>query len=225
MKILLVEDEHRLATLVKQGLEEEAFLVDVLDRGTDVLPALKRQPYDALILDIQLPGLDGIEVCRQLRKAGHGVPVLMLTARATIPDRVKGLQGGADDYLTKPFAFEELVARLRALLRRGTVMALPQVRAGDLVVDTSTKQVFCPGGAVDLTAKEYLLLELLVRHPGQIFSREQIIGRAWDSDFDGDNRVVEVFIHGLRRKLHQIGSTRCGIKTVRGLGYKLEVSR
>jgi DNA-binding response OmpR family regulator len=223
MKILIVEDEERLAALVKQGLEEEGFLADVVDRGTDVLPTLGQRDYDAVVLDIQLPGLDGLEVCRQMRHRGMATKVLMLTARAAVDDRVKGLNTGADDYLTKPFAFEELVARLRALLRRDKAPPSVVLRAGRLSLDTANKTLAAGDQRIVLTAQEYLLMELLFRHPGQVMSREQIIDRAWGSDFLGDNRVVEVFVYGVRRKIEAAGVPN-PIVTVRGLGYKLEAS-
>lgn len=220
MRVLIVEDEPRMAALIRQGLEEDSYAVDVVTSGLEVFDWVQAAHYDLIVLDIMLPGLNGIEVCRQLRKKGYTMPVLMLTARDTLQDKVQGLDSGADDYLLKPFAVEELTARLRALSRREGPSKTVELRVGDLRLDTATKRAHREGHTIDLTAKEYMLLETLMRHPGQILSRDQIIEQVWDMDFESGSKLIEVYIHALRKKLDE-GFDEKLIHTVRGLGYRI----
>ncbi len=220
MRILVVEDEPRMAALIRQGLEEEAYAVDVVGNGLEVIEWVQSATYDIVLLDIMLPGMDGIAVCRQLRAKGCGMPILMLTARDTLPDKVKGLDSGADDYLVKPFAIEELTARLRALGRREGPSKTPELVVGDLVLDTTTKQARRGHHLIDLTAKEYALLETLMRHPNQVLSRDQIIEHVWDMDFEAESKLIEVYIYSLRKKIDSDHPHKL-IQTVRGLGYRI----
>ncbi len=220
MRILVVEDEPRMAALIRQGLEEEAYAVDVVGNGLEVIEWVQSAEYDIVLLDIMLPGMDGIAVCRQLRAKGYTMPVLMLTARDTLPDKVKGLDSGADDYLVKPFAIEELTARLRALGRRDGPSKTTELRVADLVLDTTTKRAQRGGEVIELTAKEYALLETLMRHPNQVLSRDQITEHVWDMDFDAESKLIEVYIYALRKKIDS-GHPKKLIQTVRGLGYRI----
>jgi DNA-binding response OmpR family regulator len=220
MRILVVEDEPRMAALIRQGLEEEAYAVDVVGNGLEVIEWVQSAEYDIVLLDIMLPGIDGIAVCRQLRAKGYTMPVLMLTARDTLPDKVKGLDSGADDYLVKPFAIEELTARLRALGRRDGPSKTTELRVADLVLDTTTKRAQRGGEVIELTAKEYALLETLMRHPNQVLSRDQITEHVWDMDFDAESKLIEVYIYALRKKIDS-GHAHKLIQTVRGLGYRI----
>ena len=218
MRLLLVEDDLRLADTLAQGLREHGYAVDCSAEGKEALDLAELEPYDLLILDWMLPGASGLDVCRALRRRQSQVPVLMLTARDAIEDRVLGLDSGADDYLVKPFALQELLARLRALLRRpeGSSRA-PTLRAGELCLDPGSREVTLRGVPVSLTNKEYLLLEYLLRNPNQVLSREQISGHIWDYDFSAMSNVVDVYVRSLRRKLKEDGL----IRTVRGAGYQL----
>ncbi len=220
MRILIVEDEIRMAKLIRQGLEEDGYAVDVVGNGKDVLPWVQSVAYDAILLDIMLPGMDGIQVCQQLRANGYQVPILMLTARDTLRDKVTGLDSGADDYLLKPFAIEELTARVRALTRREGTLKDPQLRVADLSLDTVGKRVQRGGTFITLTAKEYAILEIFMRHPGQILSRDQLIEKVWNLDFDAESKLIETYIYSLRKKLDQGNATKL-IHTVRGLGYRI----
>lgn len=220
MRVLVVEDEPRMAALIRQGLEEDAYAVDVVGNGLEVFDWVQAAAYDMLVLDIMLPGMNGIEVCRQLRAKGYMMPILMLTAHDTLQDKVKGLDSGADDYLIKPFAIEELTARLRALSRREGPSKTIELRVGDLILDTATKRAHRGDISFDLTGKEYMLLETLMRHPGQVLSREQIIAHVWDMDFDSGSKLIEVYIHALRKKLDE-GFGEKLIHTIRGLGYRI----
>lgn len=220
MRILVVEDEPRMAALVRQGLTEESYAVDVVDNGRDVFDWVAIYDYDLIVLDIMLPGMNGLEVCRSLRGQGLATPVLMLTARDTISDRVRGLDSGADDYLVKPFAIEELTARVRALTRRRSSNKSAALTVGDLTLDTTTKRARRGDRLIDLSAKEYALLETLMRHAGQVLSREQIIGHVWNADFDSQSKLIEFYIHVLRRKINA-GEEHALIQTVRGLGYRI----
>lgn len=220
MRVLVVEDETRMAALIRQGLEEDAYAVDIVDNGLEVMDWVKTAKYDLILLDIMLPGMNGIEVCRQLRAKGYKMPILMLTARDTLPDKVQGLDSGADDYLVKPFAIEELTARLRALMRRDGPTKTVELQIGDLVLDTATKRARRGAAVFDLTAKEYMLLETLMRHPGQVLTRDQIIEHVWDMDFDSGSKLIEVYIHGLRKKIDE-GHNHKLIQTIRGLGYRM----
>jgi heavy metal response regulator len=220
MRILVVEDERRIAAFIKQGLEEERYAVDVVYDGEEALDWADAADYDLIVLDVLLPKKDGIEVCRELRAQGDKVPILMLTARDAIEDRVRGLDSGADDYLVKPFAFQELLARIRALLRRSGETKTPRLQVGDLVLDTVLHQATRGGQVIELTAREYALLEFLMRHPGQVLSRTQILEHVWDYDFFSTSNVVDVYISYLRRKVDKGFEVKL-IQTVRGAGYKI----
>jgi DNA-binding response OmpR family regulator len=221
MHILVVEDEPRLARLLQRVLTEEWHTVDVALRGDEALQLGLSDSYDLLILDRMLPGIEGTEVCRELRAAGVGTPIMILTARGSVEDRVAGLNVGADDYLVKPFAMTELLARVAALLRRrerpevGTVL-----QVGDLTLDLVRHEARRGGRVIDLTAKEFGLLEYLMRNPGRVLSRTQIIDHVWRYDMDAISNVVDIYIHYLRDKVDK--GRRPLIKTVRGVGYKIE---
>lgn len=220
MRVLVVEDEPRMANLIRQGLEEEAYAVDVVNNGRDVFPWVQSADYDIVLLDIMLPGMNGLDVCRQLRAEGFNMPVLMLTARDTLPDKVKGLDSGADDYLVKPFAIEELTARMRALLRRDSSDKRAILSVADLTLDPATKLAQRGKQSIELTAKEYALLETLMRHPNQVLSRDQIIEHVWDMEFESGSKLIEVYIHALRKKIDAGQGVKL-IQTVRGLGYRI----
>jgi len=220
VRVLVVEDEVKMAGLLKRGLEEEGYAVDMSGTGQDALWLASENPYDAVVLDVMLPDFDGFEVCRRLRAAGRWSPVLMLTARDAVPDRVSGLDAGADDYLTKPFSFAELLARLRALVRRGATERPPFLAVGDLTLDPATRRVTRTGIPVELTAKEFALLEYFMRHPGEVLSRTRLIEHVWDFAYEGDSNVVDVYVRYLREKVDRpFGSD--SIETVRGAGYRL----
>jgi DNA-binding response OmpR family regulator len=220
MRVLLVDDEVKFATVLRGGLEEHGYAVDVAHDGEDGFELANMQSYDLVILDVMLPGLDGLQVCRRLRDEGRNVPILMLTARDAVDDRVAGLDCGADDYLTKPFAFRELLARTRALLRRESSSRDPIVRIGDLELDTITHEVRRDGQEVELTSKEYAILEYFVRNPNRVLSRTQIAEHVWDYDFVAMSNVVDVYVGNLRRKLGDDREPRL-LHTVRGTGYQL----
>jgi DNA-binding response OmpR family regulator len=220
MRILVVEDEHRLAAVLKQGLLEQGYAVDVAHDGEVGLGLAELEPYDLLVLDVMLPGLDGLALCRRLRAKGRHMPVLLLTARDAVDDRVTGLDSGADDYLTKPFAFRELLARVRALLRREGRSRDPLLRAGDLTLDPATREVRRGGRTVELTSKEYAVLEYLLHHPNRVLTRTQIAEHVWDYDFVAMSNVIDVYIRSLRRKLDDNDASRL-LHTVRGAGYQL----
>lgn len=218
MRLLLVEDDLKLGQVVEQGLREAGYAVDRAENGTEGLDLAQLEPYDLAILDWMLPGLSGVEICRRLRDAGSQVPVLLLTARDAVEDRVSGLDSGADDYLVKPFALDELLARVRALLRRREGASKdPVLRAGGVSLDPRSHEVTSAGQVIALTAKEFQLLEYLMRHPGQVVSRDQISAHIWDYEYSATSNVVDVYIRGLRRKL---GDENL-IRTVRGAGYQL----
>jgi DNA-binding response OmpR family regulator len=220
VRVLVVEDEERMAALIRQGLEEEAYAVDVVNDGRQALDWLRLVDYDLAILDLMLPGMDGLQVCRAYRAGGGRIPILLLTAKNALPDRVVGLDSGADDYLGKPFGMPELLARLRALTRREGPSKTTALRVQDLMLDTTTKRAARAGHVVELTATEYALLEFLMRHEGQILSREQIIDHVWNADFESGSKLIEVYIHYLRRKIDN-DQARKLIQTVRGLGYRI----
>jgi two-component system OmpR family response regulator len=224
MRVLVVEDTVRMNELIHRGLEEQGYAVDPAFTGEDGLWLATENFYDAVILDVRLPDLDGFEVCRRMREADRWSPVLMLTAKDAVADRVEGLDAGADDYLTKPFDFEELLARVRALIRRGTSERPARLTVGDLVLDPSTKQVTRGEAAVALTAKEFALLELFMRHPGEVLSRSWLLDHAWDFAYDGGSNVVDVYVRYLREKLDRPFRRR-SIETVRGSGYRLRDDR
>ncbi|MBZ0318285.1 MAG: response regulator transcription factor [Anaerolineae bacterium] len=220
MRVLVVEDEPRMAALLRQGLEEDAYAVDVVSNGLEVLEWVQSAAYDLILLDIMLPGMGGFEVCQTLRRQGYMMPILMLTARDTLTDKVLGLDSGADDYLVKPFAVEEVTARLRALSRRSGPSKTPELVVGDLRLNTATKQATRGGVTIPLSAKEYALLETLMRHPHQILSREQIIEKVWDMDFSSESKLIEVYVHALRKKIDDGHEVKL-LQTVRGLGYRI----
>ncbi len=223
MHILVVEDEQRLAFLLRRVLLEERHTVDLAYDGQTGLDLALSDSYDVVILDVMLPGLDGLEVCRQMRAERIMTPVLMLTARGAVEDRVVGLNVGADDYLVKPFAMEELLARINALLRRRDRRfdEVPQLSAGDLTLDLVRHEARRAGRVIELTAKEFALLEYLMRHPGQVLTRTQIIDAVWRYDLEALSNVVDIYIHYLREKIDH-GFSHALIKTVRGVGYKIE---
>ncbi|MBA2682515.1 MAG: response regulator transcription factor [Ktedonobacteraceae bacterium] len=223
MHILVVEDEQRLAFLLRRVLLEERHTVDLTHDGPGGLNLALSGTYDAVILDVMLPGMDGLEICRQMRAERVMTPVLMLTARGSIEDRVTGLNVGADDYLPKPFAMEELLARINALLRRRDrhFDETPQLTVGDLMLDLVRHEARRAGHVIELTAKEFALLEYLMRHPGQVLTRTQIIDAVWRYDLEALSNVVDIYIHYLRDKIDQ-GFSRPLIKTVRGVGYKID---
>ena len=220
MRILIVEDESRMAALIRQGLEEDGYAVDVVGDGADALDWVETVAYDLVLLDLMLPSMDGLTVCRQLRAKGFTMPILILTARDTLTDKVTGLDSGADDYLVKPFAILELSARLRALARRESPGKTAQWIVGDLVLDPATKRAKRGERLIELTAKEYSLLETLMRHRDQVLTRDQIIEHVWDIDFDAESKLIEVYIHALRQKIDE-GQSEKLIQTVRGLGYRI----
>ena len=220
MRVLIVEDDPRLGNTLAKGLREQAYAVDVVADGERALGLAAVNSYDAIVLDIMLPQRDGLDVCRALRARGSRVPVLMLTARDTVQDKITGLAAGADDYLTKPFAFGELLARLRALLRRGSELLPSVLTVGDLVVDTRSQTAHRQGRAIPLTAKEYALLEFLTRHAGRVLSRAEICAHVWDENHDPWTNTLEVNINRLRRKLDARGAAPL-IHTRRGAGYVL----
>jgi two-component system, OmpR family, response regulator len=220
MRVLVVEDEARMAELLKRGLEEERFAVDVAATAEDAVWLATENPYDVILLDVMLPDGDGFGVCRRIREAGQWAPVLMLTARDAVPDRVRGLDVGADDYLTKPFAFTELLARVRALVRRGARERPPIVVVGDLRLDPASKTVHLADRAIELTPKEYALLEYFMRHPGEVLSRTELLEHVWDFAYEGDSNVIEVYVRYLREKVDRPFGRR-SLETVRGMGYRL----
>jgi two-component system OmpR family response regulator len=230
MRILIVEDAVKLAQSLKKGLEAEGYAVDVLHDG---LAARKRlaaarddaegSRYDLLLLDVMLPGVDGFTLCRELRDRGLAVPVLMLTARDVTADKVTGLDSGADDYLVKPFVFEELLARIRTLLRRPPVTLPPTLVVGDLSLDPAQRRVVRDGEEITLSAKEFGLLELFMRHPGQVLTRDRILDHAWDEEYDAFSNIVDVYVGRLRRKLDKPGAPS-RIETLRGAGYVLRAA-
>jgi two-component system, OmpR family, response regulator len=220
MRVLVVEDEVKMAALLRRGLSEEGLAVDVAEEGERALAMAGASDYDAVVLDVMLPGIDGFETCRRLRRDGIWAPVLMLTARGSLDDRVVGLDGGADDYMVKPFAFAELLARLRALVRRGTVERPPVIEVGDLRLDPGTRQVWRGEAEIDLSSKEFTLLETFMRHAGYVLSRSQLLEQAWEYDFEHRSNVVEVYIRYLRRKV-DVPFDVNSIETVRGAGYRL----
>ncbi|MHB8509947.1 MAG: two-component system response regulator RppA [Candidatus Dormibacteria bacterium] len=221
MRLLLVEDERKLARLVQGLLEDENHTVDLAFDGEEALEFVRAGEYDLLVLDVMLPGIDGLEVCRQIRARRLRTPILMLTARTSVEDRVAGLDAGADDYLTKPFAFAELLARIRALARREVPATISNLMSvGDVTLDTKTREVRRGERLVDLTPKEFALLEYFMRHPNQVLTSQQIADHVWSYDFDGLTNRVAVYISYLRRKL-SAGGIDDPIQTVHGVGYRL----
>ena len=221
MRILVVEDEHKIASAIKKGLEQELFAVDIAYSGVEGFDLAATVDYDCIILDLMLPEMDGFEFCCRLRQEKVHTPILILTARGNLDDKVQGLELGADDYLTKPFSFEELLARVRALIRRPRNLVDPVLKAADLELDTNSFEVKRGKRKISLSKKEYALLEYLMRNEGKILTKEQIISHVWDYDADILPNTVEVFIKNLRRKIDKPFSRHL-IKTIRGFGYKIE---
>jgi two-component system, OmpR family, response regulator len=216
MRVLVVEDEPKMAALLRRGLEEEGHAADIARQGEEALWLAEAHSYDAIVLDVMLPGLSGFETCRRLRNEGVWTPVLMLTARDSVDDRVAGLDAGADDYLTKPFSLAELLARLRALVRRGDVERPIELVVGDLRLDPGSRRVWCGTTEVQLSPKEFALLETFMRRPGLVLSRLQLLEHAWDFAYENRSNVIDVYVRYLRQKL---GRDR--FETVRGAGYRL----
>lgn len=224
MHILIIEDEQRLARLLRRVLTEERHTVDIVHNGEEGFTLAQSNSYDLVVLDLMLPGMDGLEICRQLRKDKIAIPLLMLTARRSVEDRVTGLNVGADDYLTKPFAMAELLARVNALLRRRerSPNGSNLLQVADLTLDLTRHEVQRAGKVIELTAKEFALLEYMMRHPGQVLTRTQITDQVWRYDLEALSNVVDIYIHYLRDKIDR-GFARSLVKTVRGVGYKLDV--
>ena len=220
MRLLVVEDEERLANLLARGLREEGHAVDVAGRGEDALWMAHAVPYDAIVLDVMLPGMDGLTACRTLRAQELWTPVLLLTARDSVESRVEGLDAGADDYLVKPFSFEELLARLRALTRRVPVERPAVLSAAGIRLDPAARKAWRGEVELELSAKEFALLEAFVRRPGQVLSRVQLLEAAWDSAFESRSNVVDVYVRYLREKVDRPFG-RASLETVRGQGYRL----
>src|SRR6185312_10960652 len=224
MHILFVEDEARLASAIRRVLKEENHVVDWVADGEDGLMQATTEQYDLLLLDVMLPSMDGYAITREVRASGQDTPILMLTARDAIADRVKGLDAGADDYLVKPYALEELLARVRALTRRNRPPGADGdgnvLRIGDLSLNLRTREAERPGRKIELTAREFALLELMMRHPGQVFTRSQLLDRAWSYEISAESNVVDIYIHYLRNKLEHDSEEKL-IKTVRGVGYAI----
>ena len=220
MRILVVEDEPKLARLLERGLAEEGHAVDVTRTGEDALWMARSVEYDAIVLDLMLPGIDGVEVCRRLRESEVWSPVLMLTARDAVSDRVAGLDAGADDYLPKPFSFAELLARLRSLARRGQPERPAVLEAGGLRLDPSTRRVWRGEAEIQLSAKEFALLETFMRRPGQVLSRYQLLEHAWDIAYENKSNVVDVYVRYLREKVDRPFGAE-SLETIRGAGYRL----
>lgn len=221
MRLLVVEDERRLAGIIKRGLIEEGYSVDAAYDGEEGEYMAETTPYDAIVLDIMLPKKDGIEVCKELRRKRVNTPILMLTARDTVEDKVKGLDSGADDYMIKPFAFSELLARLRALTRREALSKTSKLQVGELTMDTLTREVFRGERAIELTVKEYAILEYFMTHPNVVITRTMLEENAWDYEYDSMSNVIDVYIRRLRRKIDN-DSEDSLIQTVRGAGYRLK---
>jgi DNA-binding response OmpR family regulator len=223
MRVLVVEDERRLSGIIKRGLVEEGYAVDTAFDGEDAQFMAETTSYDVIILDIMLPKKDGIAVCKDLRAKKINTPILMLTARDSVEDRVKGLDSGADDYLIKPFAFSELLARVRALLRRESLSKTPRIQVGDLLLDTLTREAWRGDRKIDLTTKEYSILEYFMSHPNMVITRTMLEENGWDYEYDNMSNIIDVYIRRLRRKID--GDTDDSlIQTIRGAGYRLKTA-
>jgi two-component system OmpR family response regulator len=220
VRVLVVEDEPRMAALIRRGLVAEGLSADVTEHGREALWLAQAHEYDVVLLDVMLPDLDGFQVCRLLREQGVNSPVLMLTARDSVGDRVAGLDSGADDYLVKPFAFAELLARLRALARRGEVERSPLLRVGDLTLDPATREVRRGDVPVELSAKEFSVLETFMRRPGEVLTRLHVLEHAWDMAYENRSNVIDVYVRRLRQKIDEPFG-RHSLETVRGVGYRL----
>jgi DNA-binding response OmpR family regulator len=224
MQILVVEDEPRIANLIRRGLVEESYAVDLAGDGEQALDKFTVNSYDLIILDVMLPKKDGVSVCREIRQKDTSIPILLLTARGSLDDRVTGLNSGADDYMVKPFSFEELIARVKALLRRSP-HGLPTILSlDDLTMNTATREVLRSSKRIDLTAREYSLLDYLLRNQTIALSKSQIIDHVWDYNYDGVSNVVETYIRYLRKKLRVLPKSRELVHTVRGYGYVMKVN-
>ncbi len=221
MRVLVVEDDVKMASLLRRGLLEEGLAADVARTGDDALWMAEATEYDAIVLDVMLPGADGFEVCRRLRESGRWSPVLMLTARDAVEDRVAGLDAGADDYLTKPFSFAELLARLRALARRAPLERPAVLEAGDLRLDPATRRAWRGDVEIGLSAKEFALLETFMRRPGEVLSRYQLLEHCWDYGYENRSNVVDVYVRYLREKIDRPFG-RKSLETVRGAGYRFK---
>jgi two-component system, OmpR family, response regulator len=221
MRLLLVEDDAKLAAAVSRGLRSEGYAVDLAVDGEAALLDADVWEYDAVVLDLMLPRRDGFDVCRTLRERGSLVPILMLTARGRVDDRIRGLDAGADDYLAKPFDFGELLARVRALIRRGPSERPASLHVGDLTVDPASHEVMRSGRAVDLTAREFSVLEFLARHPGELVTRARLLDHVWDANYEGSTNIVDVYVGYLRKKLEKPFGKPL-IRTVRGAGFVLD---
>lgn len=224
MRLLLVEDDERIARFLAKGLRENAYAIDVAANGADALYQTEINDYDLIILDVMIPGKDGFAVCRELRANGEKLPILMLTARDAVEDRIKGLDTGADDYLTKPFEFGELLARLRALLRRRSEILPSKIEIGNLEIDTTAQKVRRGGAEISMTAKEYALLEFFVRNANRVVGREEISEHVWDETFDPFSNLIEVYVNRLRQKIDD-NAGKSLIQTRRGAGYVLEIPK
>jgi two-component system OmpR family response regulator len=223
MRVLVVEDEVKMAALIRRGLSEEGHAADVASSGEDAIWMAQAHPYESIILDVMLPGMSGFETCRRLRDAGVWTPVMMLTARNAVDDRVIGLDAGADDYLAKPFSFAELLARLRALARRGGVERPAILEVGKLRLDPATRQAWRGAREVRLSPKEFALLETFMRRPGQVLTRPQLLEQAWDFAYENRSNVIDVYIRYLRQKIDRPFEAH-SIETVRGVGYRLRAN-
>lgn len=221
VRILVVEDDRKTAAFISKALKAESFAVDVLHNGNDALAAICTTPFDAVVMDIMLAGRDGLSVLRQARARGNRTPTLLLSARGEVNERVEGLNAGADDYLSKPFALEELLARVRSLVRRGGETKSPILRVGDLTLDTTTRTAKRGTRAIELTTREYRLLEFLMRSPGQVCGRMMIIEKVWDYDFDPGSNIVDVYMRKLRDKIDTGGEPKL-LHSVRGVGYVMK---
>jgi len=224
MRVLVVEDEIRMARMLQRGLSEDGYSGDLVADGLEAVWQASEIDYDAVVLDLMLPGIDGFEVCRRLREAGRWAPVLMLTARTGIGDRVRGLDCGADDYLAKPFSFSELSARLRALIRRGATARPTVLGAGSLRLDPAARAAWRDDRPLELSAKEFALLELFLRHAGEVLTRTVILEHVWDVAYDGDSNVVDQYVAYLRRKIDRPFGVE-QLETVRGAGYRLRTEQ
>jgi two-component system, OmpR family, response regulator len=220
MRVLVVEDAPKMSRVLQRALREDGYAVDACENGVDAVHMAMEYDFDAVVLDVGLIGIDGFEVCTKLREAGRRMPILMLTARDAVPDRVRGLDAGADDYLTKPFDLEELRARLRALIRRGPSNRPPVLIVGDLVLDPATKRVRRGEVPIELASKEFAVLEFFMRNPGEVITRSRFLEHVWDFAYEGDSNLVDVYVRFLREKIDRPFGSR-SIETVRGAGYRL----
>ncbi len=221
MNILIIEDDKKIANYSKEGFEEEGFIADIAYNGEDGLALLEKNTYDTVILDWMLPGIDGIEVCKRVRALGLTTPIIMLTAKVFIEDKILGLNSGADDYISKPFYFEELLARVNALMRRASYATNPNIKIADLVIDMHKREVVRAGNAIDLTPKEYAILELLAKNRGKVVKLKAITEKLWDNEDDINSNIINVYMHHLRHKIDS-GYNQKLIKTVRKLGFKID---